>query len=55
MDLQRVLIASLLLVFSGQAMALFMPEEFSISTDTTVVSDGGCGFSVDRLQDSAEH
>ena len=50
MDLIRLLLAAALLVFSGQSMALFMPEEFTISTDTTVVPDEGCGVVVTRLE-----
>ena len=43
MDLVRCLIAAGLLVFSGQSLALFMPDGFTVSTDSTVVSDEGCG------------
>lgn len=43
MKLNRYLLATLLLTFSSQSLALFMPEGFKISTDTGVVDDGGCG------------
>ncbi len=43
MTLIRFFIAALLLVLSGQSQALFMPAEFQISTDITIVSnDIGC-------------
>lgn len=42
----RYLLAVLLLTFSGQSLALFMPEGFKINTDTSVVEDGGCGLVV---------
>lgn len=39
----RFFIAVLLLVYSGQSLALFMPAEFRVNTDETVISyDGGC-------------
>lgn len=43
MNLVRCLIAAGLLVFSSQSLALFMPDGFTVSTDSTVVSDEGCG------------
>ena len=43
MKLNRYLLAALLLTFSGQSLALFMPDDFKINTDTSVVDDGGCG------------
>ena len=43
MDLMRCLITAGLLVFSGQCLALFMPEGFTVSTDATAGSDEGCG------------
>jgi len=43
MDLVRCIIAAGLLVFSGQSLALFMPDGFTISTESTVASDEGCG------------
>lgn len=46
MKLNRYLLAALLLTFSGQSLALFMPEGFKINTDTSVVDDGGCGLMV---------
>jgi hypothetical protein len=53
MDLTRLLIAGILLVCSGQALALFMPEEFTISTDTATTTNDGCGASLDRVRDPA--
>ena len=55
MDLSRLLIASVLLAFSGQSLALFMPEEFTISTDTTATADSGCGANLGPIRESAEH
>lgn len=55
MDLTRILIAAVLLACSGQSLALFMPEEFKISTETTVASDGGCGVSAAPSKDAVEH
>ncbi|MBT8130528.1 MAG: hypothetical protein KJP10_11085 [Gammaproteobacteria bacterium] len=46
MKLNRYLLAALLLTFSGQSLALFMPDDFKINTDTSVVDDGGCGLMV---------
>ena len=43
MDLMRCLLATFLLVFSSQSLALFMPEGFKVNTDNTAESDGGCG------------
>lgn len=43
MDLIRCLLATLLLVFSGQSLALFMPDGFKVDTDNVAESDGGCG------------
>ena len=43
MDLIRCLVATLLLAFSGQSLALFMPDGFKVNTDNAVVSDDGCG------------
>ena len=43
MDSFRYLIAVLLLVFSGQSLALFMPDGFKINTDMTVTAtEGDC-------------
>jgi hypothetical protein len=43
MNLIRLFIAALLLLLSGQSLAVFMPAGFQISTDTTDVSnDIGC-------------
>ena len=55
MDLTKLLVASVLLVLSGQSQALFMPEEFTISTDTTVTTEEGCGAIVSTERDAAEH
>jgi hypothetical protein len=43
MDLMKYLLATLLMAYSSQSMALFMPEGFNISTDVKVESDSGCG------------
>jgi|GEM_PF-5145740 len=51
MDLTRLLIAGILLAFSGQSHALFMPEGFTISTDTATTADEGCGLSLDQNLD----
>ena len=43
MNLSRFYLAVLLLIFSGQSLALFMPAGFKINTDVAVVSkDDGC-------------
>jgi len=43
MDSIRVFITVLLLVFSGQSLALFMPAGFQASADVSVVSsEEGC-------------
>ncbi|MGD2053526.1 MAG: hypothetical protein PVG45_05405 [Gammaproteobacteria bacterium] len=44
MDFIKCLLTALLLLYSTQSMALFMPEGFSIKTDTSGESDSGCGF-----------
>ena len=46
MKLIRYMIAVILLMTSGQAMALFMPYDISDITDTST-SEGGCGHSND--------
>lgn len=46
MDFFRCLLATLLLVFSGQSLALFMPDGFKVSTDTAIESEEGCGLIV---------
>jgi hypothetical protein len=43
MEFIKCLLATMLLLYSTQSMALFMPDGFSIKTDTRVESDGGCG------------
>jgi hypothetical protein len=43
MEFIKYLLATMLLLYSAQSMALFMPEGFSIKTDTRVESDSGCG------------
>lgn len=43
MAITRCLLATILLVYSGQSPALFMPDGFSVNTDNTSESDGGCG------------
>ena len=55
MDLIRLFLATALLVFSSQSLALFMPEEFKISTDTTAGSDEGCGVIMTVLPGSTEY
>ena len=43
MALIRYLLAALLLLFSGQSLALFMPDGFQLNTDVADVStDGDC-------------
>jgi len=37
------MLATAMLLFSGQSMALFMPEGFSIKAEIDAVSDPGCG------------
>lgn len=43
MELFKYMTASILLVFSCQTHALFMPDGFSINSDNDADSDGGCG------------
>ena len=43
MDFIKYLLTAWLLLYSTQSPALFMPEGFSIKTDTRVESDSGCG------------
>jgi hypothetical protein len=43
MELIRCALAGFLLVFSSQVSALFMPEGFSINTDSDASSEEGCG------------
>lgn len=43
MDFYRCLLAGFLLVFSGQSLALFMPDGFKVNTDQSVESEEGCG------------
>lgn len=50
MDFIKYLLATSLLVYSAQSMALFMPEGFSIKTDIKVESDSGCGVGDTRLE-----
>ncbi len=52
MDLIRSALATALLFASTQALALFMPEEFTISTDTSVPTESGCGV-ISPIKDSA--
>lgn len=54
MDLIRLFLATALLVFSSQSLALFMPEEFKISTDTTVTADEGCGVVISVFTEPTE-
>jgi hypothetical protein len=53
MDFIKYLLATLLLFFSSQSMALFMPEGFKINTDVTAESDGGCGVSGFQFEETA--
>lgn len=50
MALIRCLLATLLLVFSGQSLALFMPDGFKVNTDSAVESEEGCGAIVTELK-----
>ena len=50
MDLIKCLFATFILVFSSQSLALFMPDEFKVTTDSTTESDGGCGVSVSDIK-----
>lgn len=50
MALIRCLLATLLLVFSGQSLALFMPDGFKVNTDDAVASEEGCGVIVTELK-----
>jgi len=51
MALLRILITTLLLTYTGHSMALFMPESFTISSESTAVPDEGCGVITTRSQD----
>ena len=55
MDLIRCLLATFLLVFSSQSLALFMPDGFKVNTDNTTESDGGCGVIVTELKTFGEN
>jgi hypothetical protein len=50
MDLFRCLLATFLLVFSSQSLALFMPDGFKVDTDNSTESDGGCGAIVSEIK-----
>jgi len=50
MDLIRCLLATFLLVFSSQSLALFMPDGFKLDTDNAAESDGGCGVIVTEFK-----
>jgi len=54
MDLIRCLLATFILVFSSQSLALFMPEGFKVDTDNAAESDGGCGVIVTGLDTFGE-
>ena len=54
MDLFRCLLASLLLTFSGQSMALFMPDGFTVNSEAAGESDGGCGSISTDLREHGE-
>jgi hypothetical protein len=43
MEFFRCLLAGLLLVFSGQSLALFMPDGFTVNIDKDAIKDEGCG------------
>ncbi len=49
MDLFRCLLATFLLVFSGQSQALFMPDGFKVDMDNATESDGGCGAKIQEI------
>ena len=49
MEFFRYLLAGLLLMFSCQSHALFMPDGFKIHSDDAE-SDGGCGALVIRTE-----
>ncbi len=42
MNLIKFFIAVLLLIFSSQSSALFMPADYQVNPDTTVVSNDVC-------------
>ena len=50
MDTFRCLLATFLLVFSSQSLALFMPDGFKVDTDNATESDGGCGVIVTEIK-----
>jgi len=50
MDIFRCLLATFLLVFSSQSLALFMPDGFKVDTDNATESDGGCGVIVTEIK-----
>ena len=54
MDLFRCLLATFLLVFSSQSLALFMPDGFKVDTDNAAESDGGCGVIITELKSFGE-
>jgi len=55
MDLTRCLLAALLMVFSGQSLALFMPAGFTVNSDTAVESEEGCGMIVTASKETGEY
>ncbi len=52
MDFIRCLLTTLLLVFSSQSLALFMPDGFTVSAEKAGESDEGCGMIVTELKES---
>ncbi len=42
MGFVKYMVAGAMLLFSGQSIALFMPEGFSIKAEIDAVSDQGC-------------
>lgn len=55
MDLLRLLLATALLLFSVQTRALFMPEGFTITSESTAPSDEGCGVIGVESPQAVEH
>lgn len=55
MDFIKCLLATFLLVFSSQSVALFMPDGFKVNTDNAVESEEGCGIIVTEMKEFAEN
>jgi hypothetical protein len=54
MDLIRCLLATFILVYSSQSLALFMPDGFVVTTDNATEADEGCGLIVTENKASGE-